>query len=147
MSFLGLFSSDSKSSSTTENSSISNVLTANGSNSRINSTSFGDIRVVGGAGKNSRTNVTNNITTTDFGAIEVGENIALRALDQNAGAFDDAVGLVNNALDFGESGLSKGFDLISKNTIAAVSEGLNKVLFLGAAGIIGFVAIQYFRNK
>ena len=140
MSLFGLFSSDSTSSTRKENSSRSNVLTASGGNSKINSTAIGGVRVDGG-------NPNINIKTTDFGAIQAGEKIALKAIDQNRGAFSDALNVVNGALDFSQQSVKKGFDLVNKNTIGAVSSGLNKVLILAGIAVAGFVAVQYLKGK
>lgn len=145
MALFGLFSSESKTDNKSSVSDRTNVNTAS-QDGQIFSNNLGGITVEGG-GKNSNTNVTNNIQFSDYGAIKSGEKIALAALDQNRGAFDGALEFANEALDFGESGLERGFGLIGKNTAAAVSEGMNKVLLFGAFTIGAFVLVSYIKGK
>lgn len=145
MALFGLFSSESKSDHRSEVSDKTNVNTAN-DNGQIYSNTMGDIRVTGG-GKKSTTNVVNNIQYSDYGAIKSGEKIALAGIDQSRGAFDASLEFASQALDFGETGLSQGFGLISKNTAAAVSDGLNKVLVFAGFAVAAFVVLNYVKGK
>ena len=146
MGIFGLFNSSSKTDRRSTVSERTNINTASGSNSKIFSNNLGGITVTGG-GKKSRTSVINNIQFTDFGAIKSGETVALAALDQNRGAFDGALEFANQALDFGETGLERGFGLVGKNTAAAVSDGMNKVLLFGAFAVGAFVFVSYMKGK